>query len=163
MHIPRSKIGELAHQAESVGIFAIGEYLGGGIPLGMPFFFLWRSIRFELSSASACFATRFKLVIFVPLIFNFHYLLLVRQYSAKAECTYPARRSGSLLTRRRVRVSSPQANTWVARYPSRDAVPKLYKRKNESSFPELSFLYFSNVTYSKNIINRNVIKRRQLY
>ena len=33
MHIPRSKIGELAHQTKNVGIFAKGEYLGGGIPL----------------------------------------------------------------------------------------------------------------------------------
>ena len=36
--------------------------------------------------------------------------------------TYPARRSGCLHTRRRARVSSPLANTWVTRYPSRDAV-----------------------------------------
>ena len=28
VHIPRSKIGVLAHQAQSAGIFASGEYLG---------------------------------------------------------------------------------------------------------------------------------------
>ena len=57
--------------------------------LGCRFSFLWSATRFELRSA--------------------------RLRRSRIQFTYPARRSTSLLVRRRARVSSPMANTWVQR------------------------------------------------
>ena len=80
-HIRLSDRCPLARLRERRDIFAIGEYLGGSLSLlGCRFSFLWGAIRFELRSAS--------------------------HRRSRIQFTYPARRSTSLLVRRRARVSS---------------------------------------------------------
>ena len=127
-HIRLSDRCPLARLRERRDIFAAGEYLGGSVSLpGCRFSFLWGVIRFELRSARRR-RSRIQychsglICKFRSAVTAEYPHLLVWQDSTTVECTTPLRRSGSLLTRHKAWVSSPQANTWVQN-PTLDFYP----------------------------------------
>ena len=58
VHMPRSKIGVLAHQAQSAGIFAFGEYLVTRYPSRDAVFLSFGGATRDLNSVSAVLCTR---------------------------------------------------------------------------------------------------------